>query len=69
MLNYSERYSKTMYAVSKTMGEIPLMAGAQAEEVHRQLCAMTPVEELPQRRAWRDKCLTALAKLKKEMNG
>ncbi|XP_065335575.1 lambda-crystallin homolog [Cloeon dipterum] len=68
MLNYSERYSKTMYAVSQTMGETPLMAGEQAKVVHDQLCDMTPVDKLPERRAWRDKCLTALAKLKKEIN-
>jgi len=68
MLNYSERYSKTMYAVSQTMGETPLMAGPQAKVVHDQLCQMTPVDKLPQRRAWRDKCLTALAKLKKQIN-
>lgn len=68
MQNYSERYSKTMYAVSMTMGETPLMAGPQATVVHEQLCQMTPVEKLPERRAWRDRCLTALAKLKKELS-
>lgn len=67
MQNYSDRYSKTMYAVSMTMGETPLMAGPQAAVVHEQLCQMTPVEKLPERRAWRDRCLTALAKLKKEI--
>lgn len=67
MLNYCERYSKTIYAVSETMGPIPKMTGPQAEEVSRQLGEMVAIEKLPERRAWRDACLTKLSQLKKEM--
>lgn len=67
MLNYCERYSKTIYAVSETMGPIPKMTGPQAEEVSRQLGEIVAIEKLPERRAWRDACLTKLSQLKKEM--
>lgn len=67
MVSYGERYAKTIYAVSKTMGDIPKMEGPQLEEVARQLNEITPIEKLPERRAWRDACLTQLAQLKKKM--
>lgn len=67
MASYCERYAKSIYAVSETMGATPRMEGAVAERVAEQLNAMCPVERLPERRAWRDACLTRLAQLKKEM--
>ncbi|KAG4066332.1 hypothetical protein HA402_000556 [Bradysia odoriphaga] len=67
MANYCERYGKTIYEVSQTMGPTPKMEGPSAEEVSKQLEQMCPIDQLPQRRAWRDACLTKLSQLKKEM--
>ncbi|KAL0281557.1 UNVERIFIED_CONTAM: hypothetical protein PYX00_002504 [Menopon gallinae] len=67
MMNYAERYSKTIYAVSKTMGDVPRMEGPVLMEIAKQLNEMTPIDNLPQRRAWRDACLTQLSQLKKKM--
>lgn len=67
MLNYCDRYGKTIYAVSETFGPIPKMTGPQAEEISKQLGEMVAIEKLPERRAWRDECLTKLSQLKKEM--
>ncbi|XP_052862027.1 lambda-crystallin homolog isoform X2 [Anopheles cruzii] len=67
MLNYCERYSKTIYAVSETMGPIPRMEGKVAEQVAKELEEMVAIEKLPERRAWRDACLTKLAQLKKNI--
>lgn len=67
MLNYCERYSKTIYAVSETMGPTPKMEGPTMLEVAKQLEQMCPLEDLQSRRAWRDSCLTKLAQLKKEV--
>lgn len=51
------------------MGEIPRMTqSSSAETICNQLNAMVPLDKLPERRAWRDACLTRLAMLKKEMN-
>ncbi|XP_058053557.1 lambda-crystallin homolog isoform X2 [Anopheles bellator] len=67
MLNYCERYSKTIYAVSQTMGPTPHMEGKVAEQVAKELEEMVAIEQLPERRAWRDACLTKLAQLKKDI--
>uniref|UniRef100_A0A1B0GNM8 3-hydroxyacyl-CoA dehydrogenase C-terminal domain-containing protein n=1 Tax=Phlebotomus papatasi TaxID=29031 RepID=A0A1B0GNM8_PHLPP len=52
MVSYCDRYSKTMYAVSQTMGPTPKMEGPQVAEVARQLEEMCPLDKLPERRAW-----------------
>lgn len=67
MLSYCERYSKTIYAVSQTMGATPKMEGPVAEQVAKELEEMVPLDKLPERRAWRDACLTKLAQLKKNI--
>lgn len=64
------RYGNTIHDVSKTMGEIPRMTTSKsADTICEQLNQMVPIERLPERRAWRDACLTRLALLKKEMEG
>ncbi|XP_026481999.1 lambda-crystallin homolog isoform X1 [Ctenocephalides felis] len=68
MKSYCDRYSKTIYAVSETMGPTPKMEGPQALEVARQLEEMCPLDQLEKRRIWRDNCLTKLSQLKNEMN-
>ncbi|XP_061378028.1 lambda-crystallin [Danaus plexippus] len=69
MKSYIERYGETINSVSKTFGEIPHMPTSKsAETICAQLNDMVPIERLPERRAWRDACLTRLSLLKKEMN-
>lgn len=67
MLSYCERYSKTIYAVSQTMGATPKMEGPVAQQVAKELEEMVPLDKLPERRAWRDACLTKLSQLKKNI--
>jgi len=68
MQSYLDRYAKTMYAVSMTMGETPRMDAKGCEVICQQLNEMCPIDKLQDRRAWRDACLTKLSALKKEMN-
>lgn len=68
MENYFERYSKTIYAVSETMGPTPKMEGPTAVEIARQCGLMVPIEKLAERRTYRDNCLTQLSILKKKLN-
>lgn len=68
MENYCERYSKTIYNVSMTMGETPKFEGPQVKKVAQQLESMVPIDQLQKRRAWRDMCLTKLSQLKNETN-
>lgn len=68
MESYCDRYSKTIYDVSVTSGPVPKFEGPLVKEMNTQLCAKVPIEKLPERRAWRDACLTKLSVLKKDMN-
>lgn len=67
MLSYCDRYCNTIYAVSQTMGETPRMEGPVAQQVAKELGEMVALDKLPERRAWRDACLTKLAQLKKNI--
>jgi L-gulonate 3-dehydrogenase len=67
MISYGERYSKTIYAVSETSGPIPKMEGEQLQKVAKELEEMCPLDKLPERRLWRDTCLTKLSQLKKNV--
>jgi L-gulonate 3-dehydrogenase len=65
--SYCDRYSKTIYDVSMTMGPTPKMEGKVMEKVSQELEEMCTLENLPDRRKWRDACLTQLSQLKKKM--
>ncbi|CAK1553752.1 unnamed protein product [Leptosia nina] len=68
MKSYIERYGETIYNVSSTSGAIPRMTESEhADNICEQLNKLVPIEKLPERRAWRDACLTRLSILKKEM--
>lgn len=67
MLNYCERYAETIHNVSKTLGPIKLFEGTALNNVDQQLTAQVPLENLQEKRAWRNNCLASLAKLKKEI--
>ena len=68
MANYFERYSKTIYAVSETMGATPKMEGKMAVDIAKQCDNMVPLDKLAERRAYRDNCLTQLSILKAKLN-
>lgn len=68
MANYFERYTNTIYAVSGTMGPTPRMEGPTAVEIAKQLEVMVPLDKLPERRMYRDNCLTQLSILKQQLN-
>ncbi|XP_059052444.1 lambda-crystallin [Achroia grisella] len=69
MENYIERYGETIYNVSQTFGDVPRMTqNRSAFTICQQLNNMVPLERLPERRAWRDACLTRLSVLKRDMN-
>ncbi|XP_013107188.1 lambda-crystallin homolog [Stomoxys calcitrans] len=68
MRNYFERYTNTIFAVSETMGPTPKMEGPTATVVADQLEEMVPLDKLPERRLYRDNCLTQLSILKKDLN-
>ena len=71
---YCEVYGDTIHTISSDSGPIPdawkmqtAEQKAEVDEVTRQLEEMYPKEKLDERKLRRDKCLAALAKLKKEL--
>lgn len=67
-VNYCDAYSKTIYAVSKDLKPAPKFEGPKVPEIARELEVDIPLDKLQARREWRDKCLTKLSQLKKEMD-
>lgn len=68
MKKYCEVYNKSIYDVSMTFGPVPKFVGEMAEKISNELNEMCPLDKLQERRAWRDKALTKLSILKKELN-
>lgn len=66
-LSYCERYSKTINAVSNTFGAVPKMEGEVMQKIAKELEEMCPLEDLEQRRKWRDNCLTQLSQMKSKL--
>ncbi|XP_060524139.1 lambda-crystallin-like [Cylas formicarius] len=67
-VNYCERYANTMHAVSKDFKPVPKFEGPNVPSIAKQLEQSIPLDKLQARRIWRDKCLTKLSQLKKEMD-
>ncbi|CAL1300597.1 unnamed protein product [Larinioides sclopetarius] len=65
MLDYCNRYGQGIYKVSETFGPNPRMEDELAEKVHEEICKISPLEKLAERRQWRDARLTALAHMKR----
>lgn len=68
MKKYCEVYNKSIYDVSMTFGPVPKFVGDMADKISNELNEMCPLDKLQERRAWRDKALTKLSILKKELN-
>lgn len=65
MLDYCKKYGEGIYKVSNTFGPNPRMEGELAEYVNEEMCKLSPLETIAERRKWRDARLTALAKMKR----
>lgn len=68
MKKYCETYNESIYDTSMTFGPIPKFVGPAADEISKQLEEICPLDELQERRAWRDLALTKLSILKKELD-
>lgn len=67
-LDYCNRYTSTIKNVSSgSEGTTTKFGGPMKLEVNNQLEAMVPLDQLQNRRNWRDMCLTKLAALKKSV--
>ena len=70
-MDYCTRYGDGMNRVLADMGPPPSML-PDTEPVRRISAALSeriPIDQLSDRRQWRNDCLIALAKIKKQMGG
>ncbi|XP_026817903.1 lambda-crystallin homolog [Rhopalosiphum maidis] len=67
-VNYTERYSNSMYGVCQQFKPSPKFEGPLVKVIGDQLNSNTPLEDLPKRRLWRDQSLIKLSQLKKYNN-
>lgn len=66
MGEYFEKYASGINHVSNTMGPVPLMEGETAKRIEQQMAAQIPLDQLENRRKWRDERLIELSQLKKQ---
>jgi len=69
MLNYCDRYGGTIDRIVTSFGPPPQMSGPTAERISAELNALVPLDQLEERRRWRDDRLAELARLKKSLGG
>lgn len=67
MLDYCKRYGEGIYKVSNTFGPNPKLHES-SQSIHDEICKLSPLESIAERRKWRDTRLTALAKMKRILN-
>ena len=68
MLDYCKRYGEGINKVSNTFGPNPRMEGELAEFVNEEICKLSPLEAIPERRKWRDARLSALSEMKRVLD-
>lgn len=62
--DYLERYAEGIYNVSKDCQPLLPLEGEAAQQIVDAMLMEVPVNRLPEKRAWRDKCLVELARVK-----
>lgn len=67
-MNYTERYSNSMFGVCQDFKPPPMFGGPLVNVIGDQLNTITPLEQLQERRLWRDQSLIKLSQLKKYNN-
>lgn len=64
MGEYLEKYSEGIYNVSKDCQPLLKIEGDAAKQIVDAMTGQVPIDKLPDKRAWRDKCLVELARVK-----
>ncbi|RUS78411.1 hypothetical protein EGW08_013825 [Elysia chlorotica] len=69
MMHYGEAYSDMIFNIQQDFGPPERMEGPTLEYINESMRKLAgPEEDIQERRRWRDRRLTALAKLKKDMD-
>lgn len=65
--DYLQRYSEGVYQVSKDFRPLLRIEGEAAQQIVDRMLHDVSIEELQQKRVWRDRCLSELAKAKAKL--
>ncbi|KAK3597073.1 hypothetical protein CHS0354_022079 [Potamilus streckersoni] len=65
--DFCERYSKDIYTLQESFGPPIALEGGLIDKVQQEMEKIIPLDKLEERRKWRDERLSALAKLKKQL--
>lgn len=68
MADYLRRYSEGIYNVGKDCQPLLKLEGEAAQHIIDMMNHEVPIDKLDEKRAWRDQCLTELAKIKSAMD-
>lgn len=66
--DYLRRYGQGVFEVSGDLRPLEKIEGEPVDRIERELLERVPLEQLDERKRWRDDRLTALAQLKKRMD-
>uniref|UniRef100_A0A8C4WY22 L-gulonate 3-dehydrogenase n=1 Tax=Eptatretus burgeri TaxID=7764 RepID=A0A8C4WY22_EPTBU len=68
--NYCQLYGESICTVANTFGPTPEFSGIVMDSVHKAMCDTVggSTRDLEKRQCWRDRCLTALSKLKQTID-
>lgn len=67
MADYLERYADGIYNVLKDCEPVMRLEGEAAQKIVDTMTHEVPIDKLNEKRAWRDKCLIELAKVKDKL--
>jgi L-gulonate 3-dehydrogenase len=67
MQSYVDRYGETISRVLATFGPPPSFSGPVAARIAAEVTALVPLDQLDERRRWRDERLAELARLKQRL--
>lgn len=65
---YGDRYKEMIYRVQCSYGSPQKMEGPTLDKIHDELAARIPMDQLNERRKWRDLRLASLQKLKNDLD-
>lgn len=68
IVSYCDRYGEMIYGISQQFGPTPKLEGESAKRMEEQMVKTIPLDQLVQRRKWRDTRVAELAKLKKRLD-
>lgn len=68
MYNYGDKYREMIYRVQCTFGAPRKMEGPTLDKIQNELTSRIPLDQLNERRKWRDIRLASLQKLKNDLD-